>query len=65
MEKVSPCDWCFEIGSCKGCVLNRKWKTRGQCNKTECMCHDEFGCILSLDNICKASNQYESGDYDK
>ena len=59
MNKNNPCDVCPSIGNCDGCVLDRSWKKRGECANDDCFCHYECGCLLSLDDNCKASTCYK------
>lgn len=58
MGKRNPCDVCDSSRNCEGCVLNRAWKGRHECANHDCFCHYDCGCLLSFDDICKASTCY-------
>ncbi len=65
-DGTNPCNTCscVDKGDCQGCVLNRVWSRHGECGNTRCFCNYECGCLLSLDDVCKASDCYISEDDD-
>lgn len=63
----NPCDVCKRSGwasGCDGCVLDHS-STYGECGNDDCMCNYECGCLLGLDDVCKASTCYrdDPGDH--
>lgn len=63
-DKLNPCDCCpgtKRASGCDGCVLHTI-TTSGECQNDKCFANYECGCLLSLDNVCKASTAYED-DY--
>lgn len=60
-DKLNPCDCCpatQKASGCDCCVLHTI-TTSGECNNDKCFVNYECGCLLSLDNVCKASTAYE------
>lgn len=61
---VNPCDCCEakeRASGCDNCVLYTI-VSHGECYNDKCMVNYECGCLLGLDDICKASTCYED-DY--
>lgn len=59
MGGKNPCDCCRveeEGGHCGSCVLNTL--SIENCSNTSCFCNYEMGCLLGLDEDCKASDCY-------
>lgn len=57
--RKNPCDLCNHRNNCEGCILNQTWTKKEECENQNCVCHYEFGCLLSLDATCKASTCYK------
>jgi len=60
----NPCNIC-EANSCDYCVLGVH--SKGQCFNYNCMVnHGDCGCLLGLDDVCKAStcyiDEYQEGE---
>lgn len=58
MDGKNPCDVCQSARNCEGCVLGRAWRKSGECANRECFCNYDCGCLLGLDDSCKASTCY-------
>lgn len=59
MENHNPCNVCAaktHASECMGCALDHH--SVGTCNNDRCFCHYECGCLISLDDVCKASTCY-------
>jgi hypothetical protein len=64
IEGKNPCDVCEaknKASGCDNCVLNIII-SHGECQNDKCFCNYECGCLLSLDDTCKASTCYQD-DY--
>lgn len=60
-DSINPCDCCGaknKASGCYGCVLDIIISS-GECQNDKCFCNYECGCLLSLDDTCKASTCYE------
>lgn len=63
LKGKNPCDVCPNIENCEGCVLyGLVWSSVGECGNDDCFCHYECGCLLDLDDVCKASTCYIEED---
>lgn len=63
-DGANPCNCCEakdKASGCDNCVLNIIIY-HGECQNNKCMLNYECGCLLSLDDVCKASTCYED-DY--
>lgn len=61
MEGKNPCDVCKRkdwSSGCSGCVLDYS-SMQYECANDECMLNYECGCLIGLDEVCKASNCYQ------
>lgn len=65
-ETRNPCDVCKyrDIGNCDGCVLYIIYST-GECYNDDCFVNYECGCLLGLENVCKASTAYVEEETDE
>lgn len=61
---MNPCDICEardkSTNGCTGCALDYS-ATYGMCDNEDCMCNYESGCLLGLDDVCKASTCFKEG----
>ena len=58
-EGKNPCDvckWSDLASGCYECALEHS--STGECGNDDCMCNYECGCLLGLDDVCKASTCY-------
>lgn len=63
-EGSNPCDVCpakNRASGCDNCALDHQ-SMQYECGNDECMLNYELGCLLGLDEVCKASDCYED-DY--
>lgn len=59
MEGRNPCDVCKHYDNCEDCYLDRVWVNKGTCYNSDCFVNNsDCGCLLSLDDVCKASTAY-------
>ena len=62
IDGKNPFDCCEtkdKESGCDNCVLYTI-VTHGECQNDKCFCNYECGCLLSLDDTCKASTCYEN-----
>lgn len=63
-DGINPCDCCEakdKASGCENCVLYTVI-THDECQNDKCMLNYECGCLLGLNDVCKASTCYED-DY--
>lgn len=64
MNRDNPCNICTSSDNCEGCIFERRaWRNKGECYNDKCMCNYECGCLLSLDDECKASTCFDYEQY--
>lgn len=64
MDGKNPCEACKakdKASGCSNCVLNTGYSS-GECYNDKCMVNYECGCLMGLDDTCKASTCYQD-DY--
>ena len=59
MSGDNPCNICKSSGNCDGCILNDLSWHSGECYNYDCMLQYECGCLLSLNEVCKASTCFK------
>ena len=59
MRGENPCNICNSRDNCDGCVLDHTWDNSCECQNYDCMVYYECGCLLLLDEVCKASTCYK------
>lgn len=61
MNGENPCNCCKAKGKasgCSGCVLDAI-AVSGNCGNDKCFLHYECGCLIGIDEKCKASTAYK------
>ena len=59
MSGENPCNICEKKDNCDGCILEDLAWHSGECANYDCMLHYDCGCIMSLDEKCKASTCFK------
>lgn len=59
MSGENPCNVCTYSNDCDGCILNDLFWHSGECYNYACFLHYDCGCLLNLDEKCKASTCFK------